>query len=159
VYETQAPMMRLVSDLHIPMPRAFSISSEFALNSNLRTAFEDLEDLDFTRIYTLIEEARTQNVTLDGATLGFALRRTIKRLSEQFLENPDDLHLMKKLESAAGVARSLPFEVNIWRAQNHYYQMLQKIYPERLARVMEGDTTDRDWIEHFVALGRNLAMN
>src|SRR5207249_11334107 len=47
IYETHAPMMRFVSDLRIPLPRAFSIAAEFAINSSVRTAFEDIENLDF----------------------------------------------------------------------------------------------------------------
>src|SRR5262245_45118204 len=112
VYETHAPMLRFLSDLRIPLPRAFSIAAEFALNSNLRAAFAYIENLDFTRINTLIEEARNQAVFLDAPMLGFTLRKTIKRLSEQFLDNPDNIDLMKRLEAAAGVARRLPFEVN-----------------------------------------------
>ncbi len=158
IYHTHAPMMRFVADLHVPLPREFSMAAEFALNSSLRAAFEDAGNLDFTRINTLLEEARTQSVSLDGETLGFALRRTIKKLSEQFLENPDDTGLMKKLEAAAGLARSLPFEVNVWRTQNNYYQMLQKVYPERLQKAMQGDGAAREWVEHFVALGRNLSV-
>src|SRR5438034_1964524 len=82
LYETHAPMMRFVSDLRAPLPRAFSMAAEFALNSSLRTAFEDAENFDFTRINALLEEARVNNVQLDGQTLGFALRKTIKRLSD-----------------------------------------------------------------------------
>ena len=159
IYETHAPMMRFLSDLRTPLPRAFSIAAEFALNSHLRSAFEDVENLDFVRINTLIEEARAQAVRLDEATLAFALRRTIRRLSEQFLEDPDNLELMKKLEAAAGIARALPFEVNVWRAQNNYYHVLQKNYPDRAAKASQGDPADREWIEHFVALGRNLAVH
>jgi alpha-amylase/alpha-mannosidase (GH57 family) len=153
IYETHAPMMRFVSDLRIPLPRAFSIAAEFALNSSLRTAFEDIENLDFVRINTLIAEARAQGVAFDELTLGFALRRTIKRLSEQLLENPDNLDVVKKLEAAAGVARGLPFDVNVWRAQNNYYSMLQKVYPERVQ-----NPAAREWVEHFIGLGKNLAM-
>ena len=126
--------------------------------TDLRTAFEGIDNLDFPRINGLMEEARAQNVSLDGPTLGFALRKTIRRLSEQFLENPDDRELMKKLESAAGVARSLPFEVNVWRAQNNYYQVLQKLYPERVEKAAAGDAAAREWIEHFMAVGQNLAV-
>jgi len=149
IYERHAPMMRFLSDLRAPLPRAFSIGAEFALNSNLRNSFDNL---DFDRINGLLEEARSQRVSLDDATLAFALRKTIKRLSEQFLENPDDIELMKKFEAAAGLARSLPFEVNVWRAQNNYYEMLQKVFPARR------DAGDREWVEHFAALGRNLAV-
>ncbi len=158
LYETHAPMMRFVSDLRAPLPRAFSMAAEFALNSSLRTAFEDVENLDFTRINALLDEARANNVQLDGATLGFALRKTIKRLSEHFLENSDNVGLMKKLEAAAGVAHNLPFEVNVWRAQNNYYQMLQKLYPTWMEKALAGDQTAREWVGHFIALGRNLCV-
>ena len=158
LYETHAPMMRFMSDLRVPQPRAFLMAAEFAINSTLRAAFEDADNLDFTRINALLDEARTDNVPLDGATLGFALRRTIKRLSEQSLENPDDIDLMKKLEASAGLARRLPFEVNVWRTQNNYYQMLQKVYPQRLEKASQGDAAAQEWVEHFAALGTNLAV-
>jgi hypothetical protein len=134
------------------------MSAEFALNSSLRKAFEDVDNLDFTRINTLLDEAGANNVILDGQTLGFALRKTIRRLSELFLENSQDLELMKKLEAAAGLARSLPFEVNVWVSQNNYYQMLQQEYPGRLERALADNADAREWVEHFVALGRNLAV-
>jgi hypothetical protein len=66
--------------------------------------------------------------------------------------------LMKKLEAAAGLARSMPFEVNVWRAQNKYYDMLQNIYPGRLEQAMRGEGTAREWVEHFVEMGKNLAV-
>ena len=158
LYETHAPMMRFVSDLRAPLPRAFSMAAEFALNSSLRAAFEDADDLDFTRIRGLLDEARINNIELDGATLGFALRKTIKRLSEQFLEDSDDVELMKKLEAAAGVAHNLPFEVNVWRAQNNYYQVLEKLYPKWLKRALADDEEAAEWVQHFVALGNNLRV-
>ena len=36
--------------------------------------------------------------------------------------------------------------------------MLQKIYPERLAKAREGDAAAREWGEHFVNLGHNLLV-
>jgi hypothetical protein len=140
------------------LPRAFQTAAAFALNSNLRHIFEDPENLDFARINTLLEESRTFNIELDGATLAFALRKTIKRMSEQFLENPGDMQLMMKLETAAGLAKSLPFEVNIWRAQNNFYSMLQHL-PEYTDRANRGDSEAQQWINHFLALGSNLSVS
>jgi alpha-amylase/alpha-mannosidase (GH57 family) len=158
VYETHAPMMRFLSDLRIPLPREFSIAAEFALGSNLREAMEAVDKLDATRIQHLIDEAKEQGLSLDGATLGFALRKTIKKLSEQLLADPDNIDVMKTLEEATGIARNLPFEVNVWKAQNNFYQLLQKIYPKRLEKALQGDAASGEWIEHFVLLGQNLAV-
>src|SRR5262249_55302373 len=124
VYETHAPMMSFLGDLRVPLPRAFLTAAEFALNSSLRNMFEDPENLDFAKINALLEESGRLNVGLDAATLGFALRKTIERMSERLLENPSDLQLIVKIETAAGLAKRLPFEVNIWKAQNNYYSML-----------------------------------
>jgi len=158
LYETHAPMMRFITDLNVPAPRAFSMAAEFALNSSLRESIEDPENLDLVRVNSLLDEARRGDVTLDGETLGFAMRRAIKRLSEKLLTNPDDIELVKKLEAAVALARSLPFEVNVWRAQNNYYQMLQHTYPQWVQKLEQGDPVARDWIEHFVGLGRNLSV-
>jgi len=158
LYETHAPMMRFITDLNVPPPRAFSMAAEFALNSSLRAAFEDPESLDLARVKTLLDEARRDDIALDGETLGFVMRRAIRRLSGMLLEDPDDIELMKTLEASVGLARSLPFEVNVWRTQNNYYHMLQNIYPEWVRKSSQGDPVAKDWIEHFVGLGRNLSV-
>ena len=66
---------------------------------------------------------------------------------------------MKKLEAASGLARNLPFEVNVWRTQNNFYQMLQKIYPAWLEKAVANDPVARECVEHFVGWGKNLFIN
>jgi hypothetical protein len=134
------------------------MAAEFALNGNLREAFEDLENIDLNRVKSLLDESKNQGVTLDGTTLGFSLKKAIKRLSDRLLEDQNNLELMKRLETAAGFAHDLPFDVNTWRSQNNYYQMLQTTYPEKLDQALKGDAAAREWVEHFAALGRNLSV-
>jgi hypothetical protein len=54
--------------------------------------------------------------------------------------------------------RGLPFEVNVWRAQNSYYQLLQNTYPEWVQKLSQGDDAAKEWIEHFIGLGKNLSV-
>jgi alpha-amylase/alpha-mannosidase (GH57 family) len=160
LYETHAAMMRFLVDLRVPLPRAFRTAADFAINSSLRHMFEDPGNLDFTRINSLLEESRRINIPLDGQTLGFALRKTIKRMSEQFLENPSDLPFLAKLESAAGLAKSLPFEVNVWRAQNNYYSMLQHDLARTFVeRERAGDAEAKEWLSRFLGLGQKLSVS
>jgi len=67
--------------------------------------------------------------------------------------DPLDLELMKKVEEFAGVRRSLPFDVIVWRSQNYYYTMLQNVFPEQVERALRGDAAAQEWTKHFVALG------
>jgi len=66
---------------------------------------------------------------------------------------------MVKIEMAGGLARKLPFEVNIWRAQNNYYSMLHHVLPEFVDRHRGGDAEAQEWISHFLAVGRNLSVS
>ena len=158
LYETHGQMMRFMSELRMPLPRAFQVATDFALNNALRHNFENADDLDFAKIETLLEEARANNVNLDGPTLGFALKKTLRRLSEQFLESPENLQLLQKFETAAEVARKLPFEVSVWHPQNNYYALLQRVFPEMMERAQSGNEEARQWIEHFASLGRHLTV-
>jgi alpha-amylase/alpha-mannosidase (GH57 family) len=153
IFETHAPMMRFVGDLSVPLPRAFQMAAEFALNGNLRMAFESADNLDFSRIHALLDEARASGISLNGAMLGFALQNTIKRLAERFAERPGEIELLKKLEAAAHLAKDLPFEVQVWGAQNVYFQMLENIFPDYVK-----NPPAAGWVEHFIALGENLSM-
>jgi alpha-amylase/alpha-mannosidase (GH57 family) len=158
LYEAHVPMMRLMTDLNVPLPSAYRTAAQFALNDSLRQAFEKADELDFARIHSLLDEVRTYNVSLDGDTLGYALRRTIRRLSEQFLEDHSDAGLMEKLEAAAGLAKALPFEVGIRRAQNIFYELLHRVFPQYVERARDGEAFAQAWVNHFVGLGKNLSM-
>jgi hypothetical protein len=79
-------------------------------------------------------------------------------MTEQLLENFGDIALIKKLEGLAGLARRLPFEVNVWRSQDNYYHLLQTVFPEYVAKARSGDTDAIEWVNHFVTLGQNLSV-
>jgi hypothetical protein len=97
-------------------------------------------------------------VNLDAVGLGFVLKETLRRMSEQFTENPDDLNLLLKFETATRIAKDFPFEVDVWRAQNNFYSMMQTAFPEKESQARAGDARAQTWIDHFVALGQNLSV-
>jgi len=150
-------MMRFLADLRIPSPKAFYASAEFVLNSNLRRALES-EKLDSERIGALLEEVRLEGITLDTETLEYTLRRKIEQMAERLIANPTDLSLLQRLDTALDLTSSLPFMVNLWKAQNVYYQVLQKIYPEFQKRAEQGDENAKPWISHFTSLGEKLSI-
>jgi len=154
VYEHHAPLLRFLADLGVPLPRAFHVTAEFVLNSNLRRALAE-EKLDLDRIRTLLDSVAREGVSLDGPGLSYTLQQTLERMLGRFQAEPGDLALLQELVEVAELARVLPFEVNLWRAQNLYYQMQQSVGPEFRARA---DQEAQEWLPRFRALGENLGM-
>lgn len=158
LYESHAPMMRFMADLHTPLPRAFQAAAEFAINSSLRDALSNAEHPDFNRIRILLEEASLNHAVLDADTLGYALRQTVRKLAEELRRDPSNKCVMQNLEAAAGLARNLPFEVGIREAQNIYYELLQSVFPLHVKAAQAGDRDAQQWLQHFTGLGNHLSV-
>jgi hypothetical protein len=155
LYEHHAPLMRFLSDLKTPLPKAFRTTAEYALNSHLRRAFSD--DLDIGRIHSLLEEARLGGVELDATTLEFTLRKTIERMAGRIREDPADLADLHALREAIELTEELPFSVTLWTVQNIAYDLLQEVYPSMRDR-SAGEDDARAWVEDFDVLARKLSL-
>ncbi|MDV2503520.1 MAG: DUF3536 domain-containing protein [bacterium] len=158
LYENHAPLLRFLKDLGIPPPKAVYASAEFVLNSRLRQALDSSDEFDLGRIGTLLDEAQMEDVSLDTASLEYVFRRSVERMAERLSASPTDFSLLQKLEEAAGLMESLPFEVNTWRVQNVFYEMVQTVYPEVKRRAEQGDAQAQEWVGSFVALGEKLSV-
>ena len=90
IYDRQAPLMRFVRDLHVPLPQAFQTAAAFITNTDLRRALA-AATLDRDRIQALLADAETWHVDLDTPGLSYMLRRRAERLAEQLQADPEDL--------------------------------------------------------------------
>jgi alpha-amylase/alpha-mannosidase (GH57 family) len=157
LYETNAPLMRFLKDLGVPPPKALYAAAEVVLNADLRRAFEK-EEFSSEQIDPLLEESRSEGISLDEDTLEYALRGSLERITQRFIASPTELGLLEKLHEGVGMLRSLPFQVNLWRVQNTCYDLLETVYPEFKARADQGDEKARQWLDHFTALSQKLSL-
>jgi hypothetical protein len=158
LYEDHLPMTRFLGDLRIPLPQAFGQAAVSAINSSLRKAFENTDNLDRARIRSLTQEARQSGVRLDAAALGFALQKTITVLAEQLAKSPFDLEIMKKLETAAEAAKDHSLDVQLWRAQNIYFRIMQSTFHDVSGDAERGDAPAQEWVERFMRVGHYLSV-
>jgi alpha-amylase/alpha-mannosidase (GH57 family) len=157
IYNQHLSLMHFLTEVGIPMPKAFRVTADYVLNLNLRQALEAAE-LDLDYIQGLLKEAQALQVELDAADMEFAWRKTLERLADRFRENPAELASLKQLEAAASLAEDLPFAVNLWKPQNIYYEILQTRYPEQRKKARKGFQEAQTWVEHFLALGDMLSV-
>ena len=157
LYENNAPLMRFLADLSAPLPKALQAAAEFTLNMSLRHALE-ADEINDDRVAALLQEARDARVNLDAVGLAYTVQKNIARACERLLSDPEDLVLLGALESLVRLARSLPFDVDFWNAQNQLCELLQRVYPEMKRRADHGDESITDWLTTFQILGDLLRV-
>jgi alpha-amylase/alpha-mannosidase (GH57 family) len=154
IYENHASLMRFLHDIRMPLPHVMVVTAAFVVNEALRRLIVE-GPLDLVRFGTLLEEARRDNIRLDEARLAFDLRERLETASDALAANPTDLKLLSELDDTMKLVRMLPFEVNLWKAQNVYYVLLRTLYPRQLER---NDDEARRWVEIFRGLGEKLRI-
>jgi len=157
LYEQNLPTMRFLNSLGGPLPRSFQTAAEFVINTNLRWAVEE-DDPNVSQIRTLMHEAALWKVNLDTAGLGYKLSRTIGRMAERLLGRPGDSASLHTLESAIELANAAPFEVNLWRCQNIYFELAQRVFNDFFTRAEQGSAEARDWMDRFISMGELLRI-
>ena len=127
IYEHHAALLRFLSELRAPVPRVLRVTAEFVINSELRRLFEDSDDVNLERVQPLLEAARREGIPLDSTGLEFALRRRLNQVANAWENDPENPQLLQQLENLAGLAPAMPFTINLWRAQNVYYRVAQRL--------------------------------
>ena len=157
IFEHHAPLLHFLRDVGTPLPKAIATAVEFALNSRLRQEFSQ-DTIDRERVRNLIEEARGADLSLDTTTLEYTLRLTLERVMTQIEEHPEDLEALSKAEGVVSLARSLPFEVVLWTAQNIWTGMRHGAFEAIAKRAESGDRAAFEWVDRFLAMGEQLTL-
>ncbi len=122
VYDQNAPLMRFLHDLAIPMPTALSLAGEYVLNTDLVREVSDI-DMDLDRVRALLDDAARREIMLDIEGLGFAYQRTLEAMARSLAEAPDDIHRLERLDVAVALAEDAPFKASLWNVQNAIYDL------------------------------------
>jgi alpha-amylase/alpha-mannosidase (GH57 family) len=157
IYENQAPLIRFLNSLAIPVPQAFKAAADVAINSQLRQSFER-SDVDGDNIQSYIKEATTSQVQLDTTTLEFAMRKRLETQAAQFAEHPDDIEIVQRFTRQLELARNLPFPVTLWEAQNISYAPLRKAIEERRLAAENKDPDAVNWMKELTGLREGLRI-
>ena len=123
VFESQAPLIRFLNGLEIPVPKALQSAAEIAMNSQLLQLLERPE-LEADSIQSLLREAASSKVALDTTTLEYQLRKRIEKAAADFAANPADLTFVEKMIKLLDLISMFPFPVVIWEVQNVCYRPL-----------------------------------
>ncbi|MBB5058235.1 alpha-amylase/alpha-mannosidase (GH57 family) [Granulicella aggregans] len=167
IYEDHASLLHYLTESGMAPPPALALAASFALNASLRRALE-AEDFDATEVQSLLSRAEGDQVTLDVTLLGFTASQRMKRAmvklevataslvtSAVTPAHPAALHALQTALTIAHTISAMPFEVNLWQAQNIWHDLLRRTRDS--AGVTESSL---EWKEGFkrLGLGLNIAV-
>ncbi len=147
-YEQHYPIMQVMRDLRIPLPKALTAIAEFILNTDLRKSLET-EELDLVDLQKLVDEAKKWSFELDMTTLGFVASQRIDSLMEQLSMTPKDVSLLERIETTFRILSALSLELDQWKTQNTYFSISRQLNGEMRERAKRGDQTAKKWVNHF----------
>ena len=158
ITERYAPLMLFLRDLGASLPLALQTAADFILQIDICRAFESGQT-DLERLRQLCEEGKARNVEVFDLDLCYTIKKRLEAMMLQFAANPGDLSFLRNLEGTSAIVGTLSLELNLWRVQNTYYDMLQCVFPKFRAAAIQGDEISQDWIRHFLSLGDHLGFD
>jgi hypothetical protein len=153
-----APLRRLMADVHAPPLKALGMATEIVLNTELRRQFES-DSMDLERVRALLVECGSTHVTLYNEDLAYALKGYFDRVSDRFVSSFSDLDALQRLLDAAELTHSTPFQINLWKPQNAYFDVMMAALPKMREKAGQGNEQVKTWVEKFVMLGDKLGFS
>ena len=157
IYDHHYPLMQIKNESSLPLPRMLMTVVEFVLNRDINAVLE-AEDVDINRFKQLIEEMKRWSFKRDQANFAFLASQRVSSLMKLFSNHPDNIQLMEKIALILELLGQLSLDVDLWKAQNIYFAMGRKIYPDIASQPSTDELAGR-WVKLFEHLGDILQVN
>jgi hypothetical protein len=155
IYQDHASLLHYLSQAGLPKPPALALAAGFAINAGLRRALE-MDPIDVAQLRAYLALAKADLVPLETTTLSYIADLRMKRAMVDLQMSSGAREM---LDRALGLARTLtemPFALNLWQAQNIWYEILRTSGYALTALAVE----DRPrWDKDFNELGACLTFD
>jgi hypothetical protein len=158
IYENQAPLIRFLNEMGIPVPAPFQPAAEMAINGQLKQALEKSEP-DFSSVQSYLKEAAANKIALDAPGLEYTIRKTVEREAAAFASEPMNGEKVQKLRKLLEFVSTLPFPVLLWEAQNICYGPLIKTMSDLREQAQTDNGTSKNIFDELAQLSEKLKIN
>ncbi len=124
IHQRNAPLIRFLRELSYPVPEAFIVASRMSLEGTLREMLRSLS-LDPVTMMTVIQDAHSSGVSLDGSGLGYEMGHALSQMARRLEKDPMDLELLERFLAVLDVLEMMPIEADLWDVQNSCYRSIR----------------------------------
>ena len=155
IYRDHASLLHYLSQAGLPKPPALTLAAGFAINAGLRRALE-ADPVDQPQLRSFLSLAKADQVPLDTATLSYIADGRMKRVMIDLQMSSGSLETLERALALGRMLAELPFDLNLWQAQNIWYEILRTSSYALTALAAE----DRPrWEMNFSELGTCLSID
>ena len=155
IYEDHASLLHYLSQAGLPKPPALALAAGFAINAGIRRAL-DGDPIDQALLRSFLSLAKADQVQLEIATLSYIADQRMKRAMIELQMSSGSLEMLDRALSLSRTFSELPFELNLWQAQNIWYEILRTSAYALTA--LAGEERPQ-WDKDFSELGRLLSID
>jgi alpha-amylase/alpha-mannosidase (GH57 family) len=124
IYQDHASLLHYLSHAGLPKPPALALAASFAINAGLRRVLE-IDPIDVAQLRSYLALAKSDQVPLETVTLTYIADQRMKRAMVGLQMSSGSLEVLERALLLARTLAELPFELNLWQAQNIWYEILR----------------------------------
>jgi alpha-amylase/alpha-mannosidase (GH57 family) len=155
IYQNHSSLLHFLSQAGLPKPPALTIAAGFAVNAGLRRVIE-ADPVDQAQLQSYLSLAKADQVPLETATLSYIADQRMKRAMIDLEMSSGSLEMLERALALARTLTQLSFELNLWQAQNLWYEILRTPVDQLTALAPEDRTR---WDKDFNELGACLTFD
>ncbi|MBE0503291.1 MAG: DUF3536 domain-containing protein [Desulfuromonadales bacterium] len=157
IYRDHLGLLHFLHENALPVPSPLSAAAEQLLNEEIRSYLES--DAAFSgRVREKIANAQAFDLKLDRAQLAHAASRSSHARLLALAAAPDDLQRLKQTIKDLEELLTLPWPIDLWQAQNIYFDIRHQVIAVKLAAVQQNDAAAK-WLQHFKTLGNSIGIS
>ena len=155
IYEDHASLLHYLSQAGLPKPPALTLAAGFAINAGLRKVLEG-DPLDQALLRSLLALAKADQIPLETATLSYIADQRMKQAMVELQISSGALEMLDRALTLVRTLVELPFDLNLWQAQNIWYEIL-RVSSYGLTALAADDRPQ--WDKNFCELGGCLSFD
>ena len=158
IYRDHLGLLHFLHENALPVPAPLSAAAEQLLNEEI-LHYLGRDEAFLGQIREKIESAKACDLKLDRTLLTHAASQRSRSLLLALAATPDDQQRLAHAITDIDELLSLPWPIDLWQAQNIYFDIRQQIVPVKLTRATKNDAAAAKWLQQFETLGGIMGIS
>ena len=158
IYRDHLGLLHFLHENALPVPAPLSAAAEQLLNEEILLYLGSNEAF-LGQIREKIESAKACDLKLDRTLLTHAASLRSRSLLLALATTPEDQQRLTQAITDIDELLSLPWPIDLWQAQNIYFDIRQQIVPAKLAQAKKNDAAAAKWLHQFETLGGIIGIS